>query len=297
MLAKSDPKWKRFERLVEQIQRTLTPDADVRFDDKIMGNLSQTLRQFDVTVRQGDLLTVFDCKDYKKPVDVKDAEQFIGMVADVRANRAVIVSAKGFSKPAVNRGKAAGFDLFTVMDAEKHDWHTAIFLPVLEECWVVESKRWRTFSFALDRLIPDLENNYRAIDDVLLYDVGMKPLGTARELLNRRIAEDAALRVPGIHDQVEIHAGPTFAKATDGEVINIGLQGDIRVREDLFLHTVPLTHLKGFRDVVTEGIRTRLFVTEWIDANNVAETTVKIPHRNMLAVRPIFIFTTSQNTL
>ncbi len=289
MTAKTDPKWRRFERLVEQIQRTLTPDAYIRFDEKIMGNLSRTLRQFDVTVRQGDMLTVFDCKDYKKPIDVKDVEQFIPMVEDVGANHAVIVSAKGFSKGAINRGKAAGVGLFKVVDAEKHDWQTYMTIPVLEECWVVIQSRWKVTSFALDRLA--------VAGDLELYDVSMRPVGTLRDLLNRRIQEEGALREPGQHEDIDLFAGPTFAEAADGETVSNHVQADIQVREDLYLHQVPLTNIKGFEDVVSGGIHTRDFITDWIDANDMTGTTQKIPNRSMLPVRPMLIYTTSQITL
>jgi len=280
---------------VEQIQRTLTPDANVCFDEKIMGNLSGALRQFDVTVRREGVLTVFDCKDYKNRVDVKDVEQFIGMVADIGANRAVMVSAKGFSKSALNRGKAAGLDLFTVVDAEKHDWQTVTTIPVLEECWVIEASRWKTTCNAIETLVP--EGTERSLlGAITLYDVAMKALGTLHDLLNARIAAIPSLRTPGQHADIELFEGPTFAKTEDGEIVSVHAQADIRVREDLYIHIVPLTHIQGFQNAVTGNIHTRGFITEWIDMNSLPETTVQISSRAMLAINPMFIFTTSKNT-
>jgi hypothetical protein len=98
----SHPKWKRFESLVARIQKELSPDAKVTLDDKIMGRRSQTFRQIDISVRrvvgQFEILIIIDCKDYAKPVDVKDAEDFLGLAEDVGANKGALVSSNGQSK-------------------------------------------------------------------------------------------------------------------------------------------------------------------------------------------------------
>ena len=63
---------------------------------------------------------MIDCKDYNRPLDVKDIEEFIGMVLDVGAHRAALVSAKGFSETAKTRAKLAQLDLYTVVDTGNH---------------------------------------------------------------------------------------------------------------------------------------------------------------------------------
>jgi hypothetical protein len=74
-MAPMDKKWKRFEDLVAQIQRTLAPTATVEQDVHVRGKTSGVDRQIDiaVTTRAGqfDLFIAIDCKDYKVKVDVK----------------------------------------------------------------------------------------------------------------------------------------------------------------------------------------------------------------------------------
>src|SRR6266550_215998 len=79
----TSPDWKKFEELAAAIQCDLAPEAKVTENAKLVGK-SGTPRQIDILVEQDagqfDLRIVVDCKDHKKPVDVKDVEAFLGLV-------------------------------------------------------------------------------------------------------------------------------------------------------------------------------------------------------------------------
>lgn len=47
---KDDPKWKKFEKLVGEIQTQLSPLANVVVNDKVLGKNSKRKRQIDVSV-------------------------------------------------------------------------------------------------------------------------------------------------------------------------------------------------------------------------------------------------------
>ena len=133
------PKWKQFEELVAKIQRDLAgSNATVVHDDKIMGKRTGIERQIDVSIRQRvgqyDILIVIDCKDYGKPLDVKDVEEFMGLAQDVGANKAAMVAAKGYSEAAKERAKDADIELYRVVDTGEHPWKTGASLPTLYEC-------------------------------------------------------------------------------------------------------------------------------------------------------------------
>jgi len=99
----AEQKWKRFEKLAYEIQKDLAPNAEVKFDEKILGVDSGVPRQVDISIRQNigqmPMLIVMDCKDHKDPVDVKDMEAFAGEVRDVRAHKGVMISSNGCSGP------------------------------------------------------------------------------------------------------------------------------------------------------------------------------------------------------
>ena len=94
----AEPEWKQFEILVANIQKELSPGSVVIHNDKILGRKSRVTRQIDVSIRgkvaQFDFLVIIDCKDYAQPVDVKDIEDFLGLIDDVGAQQGAMVSAK-----------------------------------------------------------------------------------------------------------------------------------------------------------------------------------------------------------
>src|SRR5690242_18020929 len=100
----SSEKWKKYEELVAKVQTDLAPNASVRLNQKILGRISKRKRQIDVLVQQSignyHVNIVIECKDFKKPLTVKQVEATIGLMQDVGANVGVIVAANGFTKSA-----------------------------------------------------------------------------------------------------------------------------------------------------------------------------------------------------
>jgi hypothetical protein len=95
------PKWKRFEDLVANIQQELAGDARLTLNDKIIGKHTGVPRQIDLSIRktvgQFEILIVIDCKDHAKPIDVKSVEEFMGLAQDVGAHRSAMVAAQGYT--------------------------------------------------------------------------------------------------------------------------------------------------------------------------------------------------------
>lgn len=88
----------------------LAGDAVVTPNDRVTGKQTGIGRQVDVSIRktvgQFELLIALDCKDYGRPLDVKEVEEFMGLAQDIGAHRAVMVAARGFSETAKKRAKA-----------------------------------------------------------------------------------------------------------------------------------------------------------------------------------------------
>jgi len=102
---------------------TVIPDAR-----EVIGILSQEKRQIDVAV--------FDCADtfrpflaveskcYKRKLNIKDIETFIGMVQDLGALNAMMVCPYGLSKAAHRRAEAAKLIIrtLTFLEADRLNW-------------------------------------------------------------------------------------------------------------------------------------------------------------------------------
>lgn len=95
---------------------------------EVVGEKSQSKRQLDVSVFDAyDLsqpILVVECKRYSRKLNIKDVEEFIGMLQDLGDPKDVLVCPLGFSGPATRRAKAAGIEtvVLTLPDADRLNW-------------------------------------------------------------------------------------------------------------------------------------------------------------------------------
>lgn len=120
-----DPKWKRFEKIVAGVHMLQAEGAEVKFNDRIRGKKTNSPRQIDVSIRfkQGfyDYLTIVECKDTGRKVEVGEVEAFSKKMEDVGARHGVMVSPVGFQKGGVGTALFENVELFTLTEI-KSDW-------------------------------------------------------------------------------------------------------------------------------------------------------------------------------
>lgn len=128
-----DPKWKNFEKVVAGIHILQAQGAEVIFDDRILGRVSGSKRQIDVSVRfkHGfyDYLTIVECKDLGRKVEITDVQAFSGKMEDVGAQHGVMVSPHGFQKGGKGTAEFKNIELFTLTEI-KTDWTKKITADV-----------------------------------------------------------------------------------------------------------------------------------------------------------------------
>ena len=131
-----NPKWKKFEKLVNAVHAARSEGAKVTYDDKVVGKRTGRERQIDISVRFEDsfysYFVVVECKDYKSAVPISDVEAFKTKLEDVGADKGVMVASHGFQRGAIETAKAHNIELFTL--EEEHS------------VWI---SRLREFSFTL----------------------------------------------------------------------------------------------------------------------------------------------------
>lgn len=119
------PEWQQLEELIAEIQRSVTPDSEVRHNDKIRGR-SGRLRQVDVTIRSRvgltDVLIAIECKRQKRPVTIEQVEAFASKLRDIGASEGIIVSASGFAAGAEAMAREHRIQLLTFREAQDTDW-------------------------------------------------------------------------------------------------------------------------------------------------------------------------------
>lgn len=99
--------WKQYEDEIFEELRRRYPAVPITRNAKVLGRISQMLRQIDVLIEaqvlDSPVRVIVDAKKRTKPIDVNDVESFIAMMADVEAHRGILVSTNGYTKTAVSR--------------------------------------------------------------------------------------------------------------------------------------------------------------------------------------------------
>jgi hypothetical protein len=278
-----EPKWRRFEKLVAEVQQELAPNAVVIHDDHIKGYDSEELRQVDITVKQNigqyEMLIAIDCKDYKVPVDVKDIEAFIGLVKDIRANKGVMVAANGFTDTARHRGVDAGLNLYRLIDTESHDWQTYVSIPVICDFRRIQ------FQFIIPQFLASVDPR-----EIVLYDSNHNRLGTTEVLLLTRWNSGELPSELGEHRGIPVSKRP--AKVFyENEFIDVNILANIMVTQRLFFGELPLVQVKGFADEHKGQIITREFTTDWLNVAEVERSWRQLESLDEVAIQPVFILT------
>ena len=256
-----EKKWRRFEKLVAEVQRELAPGAVVTHDDHIKGFDSDTMRQIDVSVKQPigqyEILIAIDCKDYKEPVDVKDVEEFIGLIRDIRANKGVMVAANGFTETAKRIGEKAGLNCYRLIDTEEHDWQTYVAIPMVCD--------FRRIQYQLILPIFLANQDPRSI---MIYDSNNEPVDTTERLIQKRWNNGELPFELGQHNNIRLVEGKQKVLVNSNHV-DANILANIFVTRRLFFGELPLLQVRGFADEHQGQLISRGFTTDWLDVRTV----------------------------
>src|SRR5437016_6242696 len=238
----TEPKWKRFEKLIHQIHAQFGKDT-VTLDEKLPGHDSKTLRQIDVVIRghvnQYRILIVVECRDEARPVDVGEMDAFVSVVRDVRANKGVMISTSGFTPASIELARVHGIATRTYLDTENVDWKTEVTIPVLLSYTKIEGISTRFSSVPFHPMVLQTNVHHSRIE---AFSEDGTPLGPVIVLLGKKWNHDATLHVPGEHTFVL--AEDVLLQSEQGQhhaKINVVLQ----VREHHYLGPLPI-RIVGF---------------------------------------------------
>lgn len=278
-------KWQKFESLVAHVQSTLAPQSKIGRNEKILGKRSKTVREIDITVRQNvgqyNIFVAIDCKDHKRPVDLKEVEEFIGLVKDVGANKGAIVSASGFTQAARTRATDAGIDIYRLVDAEKHDWQCYVSIPVLCDFRRIKSFRFRFRGTGPFRMMPQDART------IVLFNQSREPIDTTLNLLCKKWNSGLLPIESGEYRDVKLADVKTFVK-TEGNFYQVEVTANIHVEKNLYFGQLPLVKIKGFEDQIGDGLITKGFETADLDVVEVERNWQRVKSEKELAVKPIF---------
>ena len=101
--------WRDYESYVFGTLQRLNPGSIVRHNVALRGTLTGRSRQIHIPIERNfggvAYKIAVDCKRYKRGVDVKHVEAFLGMLEDLGMTKGVMITTKGYSKSALLRAK------------------------------------------------------------------------------------------------------------------------------------------------------------------------------------------------
>ena len=275
------------ELLVQRIQQQLAPDAEVLHDVKMVGRRTGQKRQIDVLVHervgQYDINIIIDCKDYKKPVDVKGVEEFAGLLDDVGAQKGVLVCPVGFSDTAKTRAAGLQIDLYSPVDTDLHKWQVSPTIPALCDFRVAAFAFGVSCSAPMPFLIP-----YDMFSATTVTDEAGTALGTCYSRLVERWNSGELWDEVGVREDVPIFGDtPVFIDNGYGQSCPVTLTASIHVQSQLFFGQLPVTQMSGFKDEMTGMVITNAFSVGLLDPNEIEEKWETVSNVDELEVKPV----------
>lgn len=188
MTARKIPEWKRFEKIVAELQQAFDPLSSVTHNEQLVDKLGHK-RQFDVVIRGKfaghRVLGVIECKDRSRPVGREYINAFSDKVRNLGANLAILVSRRGFTEPALELAKHNGIVAFSLLSSDSGDPGFVVNAPAFAELY-----RWEEYGF-----VAHLFGWGGSIDDFELNGQSAK-----KWLLHQLMTTYKELAEPGVHE-------------------------------------------------------------------------------------------------
>lgn len=92
-------------------------------------------RQIDVLLKGKvgpiDIITIIECKDHNKNIDVTYIDALHSKMQDVNANKAILVARKGFTNNARHKAQRLGITLCTAHSVNSEKWKFQLEIPII----------------------------------------------------------------------------------------------------------------------------------------------------------------------
>jgi len=247
-----------YEKLIHKIYTELEPNADVRFNDKILGR-SGIERQIDVSIRTKiaghDILIIIQAKDHSTPIDIKVLGEFVFVVNDIGASKGILICSSGFSRSLIKAAKEYKIDLFTAHDASNIRWQTVIKLPVIRETYACKVEfRW---AMKFTSIIPGYKSNLPKsfFDSIWFFEFNTID-GNKISMQNAFLMNwdnDPIYREPGRHKMILFDTAFFKHEAADFEITNAYI--DYTLQRKYHFKFVSPDEYRGIREFETGEFR------------------------------------------
>jgi hypothetical protein len=277
----------KLEKLVAKIQQDLAPASTVRHNVRLPGKSGQQ-RQIDVLVEdkvgQYDIRIVIDCKDYKKPVDVKGVEEFYGLYDDVGAHKGVLVCPAGFTKTAKVRAQQLQIDLYSPVDTDPHKWQARPTVPTICDFRSAGISFGIQVTSPLPWILP-----YGFIGESPVTDETGADLGTMLKIAVGEWNDGRYPTEPGVYEHVPLLPRQLLIDNGYGQQMPADLYVGLQVDRHLFFDDFPIVKMSGFKDHIRGTVITNAFETGMLDIEDVDKNWKRVPSIEEAPAKPVLI--------
>lgn len=180
------PRWKNFEESARQASTRIFHSRTVTPNQRVMGSISETLRQIDIKVGDVELIDI-ECKNHSAPVDLPIVEQFANKLKDENANEGIIVSNSGFTESALKTAKHYNIKPVALIDRGHADTSNFILrAPVLAKGYYLNAI---SYSVSTSGIVQDFRFSPLVWDMKIADDSGRNIYELFRDHWNEGIIE------------------------------------------------------------------------------------------------------------
>ena len=160
--------WQEFEDLVEDLHRKFHKNAVVKRNDFVLGKLTGTKRQIDVSVRYqlgpSELLIIVECKRHGRRIDVKEMEAFVQKLKDIGGHMGIMVAEKGFTAGAQRLAEHSEVKAYKLRDARQGCWPEGVTFKMFVEVGFLRVVGWNILNEDESPVILEPEEKFHLYD-------------------------------------------------------------------------------------------------------------------------------------
>lgn len=256
---------KYYEKKTAKMLQKFNPQLQVQDDVKILGKLSNTLRQIDVLIEPSKFENlIFECKDRTRPVDLDTFGVFVSILDDIGVNgKAAVVSNSPYSEGVRNMATSKGIDLLHIIDTNDSRIRTQLRAPALLNDVKL---KYIQFSFQTTANFSGITAN-----PVI---VGPHCEGSPKDYLTYLWNETSLLKESTGDHQFELEN--SFLVDTSGSKVPFKITFNYGVEEEHYLGDLAIQNTQGIYNVQKKTYQTNSLETEPLVAYEVEKVWKKI---------------------
>lgn len=254
-----------FEKKTANVLQKFNPELQVQHDVKILGKLSNKLRQIDVLIEPSEFENlIFECKDHNRPVDLDTFGVFTSILDDIgRSGKAAVVSNSPYTDGVKNMAKAKDIDLLHIVDTNDPQIRTQLMAPVLLHDTKLKNMQ---FSFQTTANFSGIYGNPTI--------VGPHFEGDARSYLTHLWNTTELLKeITGDH---EFELNDAYLITTDGTKVPFKIIFRYGVEIEHYLGELVLQNTQGIYNIQKGSYQTSSLETEPLVAHEVENIWKKV---------------------